>query len=319
MNPVVLIIGITGGSGAAFAKACQDKNWRVKALHRNPDKAKLKFAHQPGINWIKGDAMSAEDIAMAAKGSDIIFHGVNPPGYKNWRKLAIPMLDNSIKAAIAQKARLVMPGNVYNYGPDAMPLISENSPQNPITKKGSIRVEMEEMLQQAATRGAKVLIVRAGDFFGPDAAGSWFGQAIVKPGKKLKSVAYPGDPNIGHNWAYLPDLAATFCRLLERQDELTDFEVFHFGGHYFPRGITIADKTMEIARITGAPIKKMPWMMIQLASPFIALFKELLEMRYLWNEDLQLDNTKLCAFLGAEPHTAIIEALGETLTSLKCI
>jgi hypothetical protein len=45
----------------------------------------------------------------------------------------------------------------------------------------------------------------------------------------------------------------------------------------------------------------------------------MLEMRYLWTESLELDNEKLVAFLGREPHTPLDRALRETLQGLGCI
>lgn len=319
MNTTVLILGITGGIGRAFANACESKGWHIKALHRDPLSAKSTLPELSNIEWIVGDAMNMSKLKSAAKGSDIIFHGVNPPGYKKWRDLAIPMLKNSIAAAITSGARLAFPGNVYNFGPDSWPLINETSSQNPKTIKGQIRVEMEQMLAKAANNGAKSLIVRAGDFLGPYATGSWFAQGIIKPGKKLKSVVYPGIHDVGHSWAYLPDLANTFIQLLERDAELADFDVFHFRGHYFANGIDIAKETAGIAEISNAPVKSMPWIIIKLASPFVTMFRELLEMRYLWNEEVQLDNSKLVKFLGDEPHTPTKEALTRTLQSFNCL
>lgn len=319
MNTTVLILGVTGGIGHAFANACQRKGWQIMALHRNPSSAKSKLPELSSIEWFDGDAMSKSELIAAAEGADIIFHGVNPPGYKKWRELAIPMLENSIAAAIATGARLVFPGNAYNYGSDAWPLISEKSPQKPTTIKGQIRVEMEQLLASATSNGAKTLIVRAGDFFGPDAADSWFAQGIIKPGKKLKSVLYPGNHDVGHSWAYLPDLADTFVQLLEREADLTNFDAFHFKGHYFANGADIAKETAKIAGISNTPIKSMPWIIIKLASPFVTMFRELLEMRYLWNKDVQLDNSKILNFLGKEPHTPTREALTRTLQSFNCL
>ena len=319
MNKTVLVIGITGGIGGAFASVCLKRRWHVKALHRNPVSAKLENTHLTGVEWIEGDAMCAEDVVSAANGVDTIFHGANPPGYKNWRGLALPMLQNSIGAAVHHQIRLVFPGNVYNFGPGALPLVSENSPQNPETRKGTIRVEMEQILQEATLNGAKALIVRAGDFFGPGAKGSWFPQAMVKPGKKLKSIVYPGRHDVGHAWAYLPDLAETMVQLLERENALAPFEVFHFGGHYFPQGVSIARKTLSAAGLPDGPIRKMPWIILKLSSPLVSMFRELLEMRYLWEKELQLDSSKLVKFLGNEPHTKIEDALKNTLHSLRCL
>jgi nucleoside-diphosphate-sugar epimerase len=84
------------------------------------------------------------------------------------------MLDNTIAAARANGARIVLPGTVYNFGPDAFPDLREASPQNPVTAKGRIRVEMERRLREAASTEVGVLIVRAGDFFGPRPAAIGF-------------------------------------------------------------------------------------------------------------------------------------------------
>ena len=77
------------------------------------------------MQWIAGDAMQRDDVMAAAGGADVIVHGVNPPGYRNWRGLALPMLESSIAAAKASGARLVFPGTVYNFGPDAFPNLCE--------------------------------------------------------------------------------------------------------------------------------------------------------------------------------------------------
>ena len=65
------------------------------------------------------------------------------------------------------------------------------------------------MERRLAAAGVPVLIVRAGDFFGPGAGNNWFAQGLVKPGRPLASVTLPGDPGIGHQWAYVPDVAET--------------------------------------------------------------------------------------------------------------
>ena len=115
----------------------------------------------------------------------VVVHAANPPGYRNWKGLALPMLESSIAAAQAAGARLVLPGTVYNYGPDVLPLVAESAPQRPQTRKGAIRVAMEQRLQQASLTGLRVLILRAGDFFGAHAQNSWFSQGLVKPGRTL--------------------------------------------------------------------------------------------------------------------------------------
>jgi len=77
------------------------------------------------------------------RGVDAIVHAVNPPGYRNWGKLVLPMIDNSIAAAKAGRARILLPGTIYNYDPDAFPVLREESPQSATTHKGRIRIALE--------------------------------------------------------------------------------------------------------------------------------------------------------------------------------
>jgi nucleoside-diphosphate-sugar epimerase len=267
---------------------------------------------------VAGDAMNEADVVAAAAGVRLIFHGANPPGYRNWRGLAIPMLRNSIAAAQVCGARLIFPGNVYNFGPDAWPVVRETSPQHPSTRKGAVRVEMEQMLAAAAGAGVRSLVVRAGDFFGSHQPASWFAGVMVKPGAPLKAVTYPGDRAVGHAWAYLPDLAETIARLADIEASLAPAECVHFGGHWFERGGDIAEAIRRVAGKPELPIRHAPWPLIYLAAPFVTLFRELLEMRYLWRIPLRLDNAKLIALIGEEPHTPIDEALRKTLSDLGC-
>ncbi len=309
-----LVLGVTGGVGYEIARALIRRGWAIRALARKPAPARL-----PEAEWLTGDAMNAKDVAAAAIGASVIVHGVNPPGYKNWPKLVLPMLDNMIAAAAISGARVFLPGTVYNYGPETFPLLTEDAPQHPRTRKGAIRVEMERRLEAAVEQqGVRSLILRAGDFFGPVSGNSWFSQGLVTPGKPMKAITYPGRPNAGHAWAFLPDFGETAAALLDREGELADFERFHFRGHYFPHGVEIAE---EIRAANGGKgkIGFLPWPVLIALSPIVPLFRELAEMRYLWKETIELDNTKLVSFLGAEPHTALPEALNRTLAALGCL
>ena len=313
-----LVIGATGGIGGEVAAALVAHGWRVRALARSIAKA-LRQPAARGIDWIEGDAMNAADVADAAAEVDLIVHAANPPGYRDWDKLALPMLENTIAAARAAGARILFPGTIYNFGPDAFPVLREDSPQRPRTRKGAIRVAMERRLQEAAEAGVPVLIVRAGDFFGPRTGDNWFAQAVVKPGRPLGKIVAPGARGVGHAWAYLPDLAQTMVLLAERQPVLSGFAVFHFKGHWDADG---SEMTAAIRRVSGKPdlpVRRFPWALVWLASPFVTLFREMRELRYLWRTPIELDNAKLAATLGYEPHTPLDVAVARTLRGLGCL
>jgi nucleoside-diphosphate-sugar epimerase len=311
-----LVLGATGGIGGETAAALIRHGWKVIAMVRDPARRPVDANDLlRDVTWIKGDAMVAGDVLRAAQGAQVIVHAVNPPGYRDWAKLVLPMIDHSIAAAKAVGARIVLPGTIYNYGPDAYPDLREDSPQNPRTEKGQLRVELERRLQAASREGAPVLIVRYGDFFGPVSGGSWFSQGLVTPGKRLAAITYPGRKGAGHCWAYLPDAAETIARLLDRRDELDPFARFHFAGVWDEDGTAV---TGAIARVLGRPVKvrPLPWFLLRLAGLFQQTPREIAKMRYLWKEPLRLDNRKLVAFLGEEPHTALDDAVRVTLQAL---
>jgi nucleoside-diphosphate-sugar epimerase len=91
------------------------------------------------------------------------------------------------------------------------------------------------------------------------------------------------------------------------------YEVFHFRGHWFERGVGLAELVCRMRGVSPKRIKPFPWWLIKLASPFVDVFHEMLEMHYLWQVPLQLNNEKLRALIGAEPHTPIETALAATL------
>jgi nucleoside-diphosphate-sugar epimerase len=315
---VALVLGATGGIGGEVARQLRDSGWQVRALRRGLEQEAVR----DGIWWMRGDALNRADVMRAARGVCVIVHAVNPPGYRKWSELVLPMLDNTIAAAIAEHATIVLPGTVYNYGPDAFPVLTETSPQNPLTRKGAIRVKLERRLRAASGDGARVIIVRAGDFFGPKAGNSWFSQGLVKPGRPVHTIHLPGDPGVGHEWSYLPDVARTMVELLARRNALEPFDAFHMSGHWDADGTQMAAAIERIVTKHGGARPKrraFPWWLIRISSPFVATLRELLEMRDLWRRPVRMSNDRLRAVLGEEPHTPLDAAVEATLIGLGCL
>ncbi len=327
----VLVLGATGGIGGEVARQLRDRGWQVRALRRSPPPEAPAGAarwQSEGITWLRGDAMQRGDVLAAARGCAVIVHAVNPPGYRRWNELVLPMVDNTIAAAQAEGATVVLPGTVYNYGPEAFGALHEDAPQQPRTRKGAIRVELERRLRQATVehplqRGCRVIVVRAGDFFGPRASNNWFAQGLVRPGRPVAVVRNPAAPGTGHQWAYLPDVARTMALLLERRAGLPPFAAFHMAGHWDADGTQMAAAIQRVAaqHAGGAApqVRPFPWWLVALASPFAATLREMREMRYLWRQPVRLLGGRLRSVLGEEPHTPLDEAVHATLQGLGCL
>lgn len=310
-----LVLGATGGIGGETAAALARYGWTIRALSRRDRPA----GDLTSWEWVQGDASDRPSVIDAAEGVSAIVHAVNPPGYRNWDKLVLPMIDNTIHAAKASGARILLPGTIYNYGSDAFPVLREDSPQRATTHKGKIRIDLEKQLEDAAGEGVQSLIVRFGDFFGPKPGNNWFSQGIVKPGQPVRSISYPGTKGVGHDWAYLPDAGEVFAQLLEREAELGAFARYHFQGHWDADGTKIVAAIHRAVENPAIPVRPIPWFVFRLASPFNETMRELSATRPLWRRPIELDNTQLVAFLGDEPHTPWDEAVKTTLRGLGCV
>lgn len=315
-----LVLGVSGGIGGEVARQLSGAGWRVRALQRSV-RGNVNAGGPDGIESVQGDVMDRDAVMRAAQGCEVIVHAVNPPGYRRWADLVLPMIDNTLAAAQAERATVVLPGTVYNYGPEVLPLVAEDAPQQPRTRKGAIRVEMERRIQAATERDVRAIVVRAGDFFGPRVGNSWLAQGFLKPGQPLRTVREPGTPGAGHSWGYVPDVARTMLELIERRATLAPFARFHMAGHWDADGTQIAAAICRVAARHGLTVRRggFPWPLIYVAALFATTPREMLEMRYLWRETLELDNARLVATLGREPHTPLDAAVEATLAGLGCL
>lgn len=135
----------------------------------------------------------------------------------------------------------------------------------------------------------------------------------------MTSITNPGRKGIGHSWVYLPDAGEAFAELMDREDELADFERFHFRGHWDADGSEMIAAIRKAAGNEALPVRSLPWWLFRLASPFNETMRELSATRPLWRVPIELDNTKLVRFLGKEPHTPLDTAMETTLRGMGCI
>lgn len=318
MQSTVLILGARGRFGLAAARAFADAGWCVLGLIRPGAQVPAEAVTDHRIKWVTADLQDTAAVARAAPGACVVVHALNPIyTHKAWKAQAMPMTEAAIGIARTLNATLMFMGNIYNFGADMPAVLSEDTPQQAKTVKGQIRIAMEEKIHRS---GVRAIVIRAGDFFG-SGKGTWFDQAIVKDIQKGKFV-YPGHRDVATAWAYLPDLARTFAEVAARRDSLKIFEVFHFAG-YSITGQQWLDAIEPIAHTQGwvkpdasLQYSQLPWPVICIGAVFVPTWAALLEMRYLWNTAHALDNRKLVALLGTEPHTPLAQAAPMTLHDL---
>ncbi|MBU3739622.1 MAG: sugar nucleotide-binding protein [Rhodoferax sp.] len=314
MHRTVLILGARGRFGWAAAQAFAAAGWRVVAQVR-PGRAGRQT---PRVEWLGVDPTDVPELLRAVPRAAVVVHALNPPYVEAaWRTQAAAFLTAAIRISQALGARLMMPGNVYNFGIGMPPELSEDTPQCAHTPMGRVRVALEAQL---AASGVPAVVVRAGDFFG-SGQGSWFDRMLVRDLRRGR-VSWPSESGTATPWAYLPDLARTFVELAQREQDLPRFEVLHFAGHQLAREqwrevlTGVAREQAWLAPGDRLSERSLPWGLLRAVAPVSPPLRALTRMHYLHQRPHALVNARLVDRLGAEPHTPLRLAVRHALADL---
>lgn len=287
MTGTVLILGATGRFGRHAAQAFAAAGWQVRLFRRGKD-----------------------DLARAARGAEVIVNAWNPP-YPDWARQVPVLHDKVIRVARQTGATVLLPGNVYVFGPDAPGPWGATTPYLARNPLGRIRIAMESAYRAS---GVRTIVLRAGDFIDTEASGNWFDQVMIRALHKGQ-FRYPGDPEVDHAWAWLPDLARAAVALADRRDGLPDFADIPFAGY------TLSGRAMAglIGDALDRPVRaqKMPWWPVQLARPVWPMARHLIEMRYLWSLPHRLDGRDLDRLVPDLEYTPAGQALARALPLLS--
>lgn len=305
MDRKLVVLGINGHVGNAVARAFAAKGWQVTGFGRS------NRYPIPGVNFIKGDAEDVGAMRAAIGDAEVVFNGLNLP-YHEWDKGRKEAQTARVIEAMGTSGKtLLFPGNIYNYAP-TLCHVTPDQPQVPPTPRGAIRQRVEAMYREAAERGdMQVIILRAGDFFGPGSTGDWIDLIMLREATKGK-VATMGERGVGHSWAYLPDLAGAFEKLAWHRGELGRFDTFHFAGHF----VTPEEMGAAIAAAAPVPVKvsAFPRFTIGLMGLVSPMMREIAKMGYLWEHPMQLEDRRLDAILGPGFGTPFADAVAATVT-----
>lgn len=285
MEKTVLILGANGRFGRHAKSAFSWADWDVICFDRATNK-----------------------LPDAAWGADVIVNAWNP-AYPDWAKVIPKLTEQVIATAQETGATVIIPGNVYSFGESLPAVLTEDTPHAATKGLPLIRKQMEAAYREA---GVKTIVLRAGDFIDTEASGNWFDQIITAKLEKGK-IVYPGNPDIEHAWAYLPDLAQAAVALAEQAGTLETFTDAAFPGYT----LSGRDLTEALSEVLGDDLRltRMSWLPVQIASPFWKMGRHLLEMRYLWNRPHRIVSQNFAELVPDFQQTDLHEALEASLPS----
>jgi nucleoside-diphosphate-sugar epimerase len=305
----VTILGSNGHLGNAAMIAFRDAGWTVTGLGRSNRRP------VPGTRFLAGDADDRTVVEAAIADADVVVNALHLP-YHLWGDGAAERQLQVVLDAMGTSGKtLLFPGTIYNYRATDRTL-SPDLRQSGEKPRGLIRMNLEAMIRAAAEAGRiQAIIIRAGDFFGPGNRGEWFEQAMLMDQRKNR-LYHLGDLATRHSWAYLPDLGRAFVAVAERRKTLGAFENLHFSGHWVSHGQIMAATETAL----GRPMKlsPFPWWMIRMVGLVNPMLRDLVDMRYIWLNEMELVDPRLDALLGpgfTTPFEAAVKAIVDELSS----
>jgi len=316
VNGTTIVLGATGGFGGAVTRELLGRGRAVRALVRDPARAKRLFPPTSALELVHGDALDADILTRAAAGCGTIVHGVNYR-YDEWSLFMPRVTTNVIAAASAAQATILFPGNIFGLGAPGAAPFDETVIPSPNSRKGTLRVALEEALRRGAeTEACRILVLRGGAYFGPtvrnDIVNMIFARAAA--GKPMTMF---GNLDLPHQWAYTPDLARCAVDLLDRSDRLAAYEVVHFAGHVVPSQRAFLAMIAARAGYPGLAIRDVRWQMVEGLSVRQAGLRELLELRHIYEDSLILDDPRRRQLLPNFIETSVEQAVTETLASYR--
>lgn len=275
-----IVLGATGGMGSALVNELVDRGIAVTAFARNKNRLEKMFGHHEQIQVITGDVFNLKQLTDAVENMDVIFHAVNIP-YQEWAEKQPLLMANILKSAKRTGAKLALVDNIYAYGRSEGLPIDENHEKNPHTKKGKIRLRLEQMAKEAEV---PLFIAHFPDFYGPN--GNSLLNYTFESMVKNKRAMFIGNMELAREYIYIPDGAKAMVELALRNR--FEGENWNITGSGVITGKEIIDIAREYLgytkRVSTAGINVFRFLGI-----FDKFMSECKEMLYLTEEAVTLD------------------------------
>lgn len=305
----VIVLGATGSMGSALVNELVHRGLNVTAFSRSKNRLEKLYGNHDQIQVIEGDVFNLKQLSDAVENMDIIFHAINIP-YQEWAEKQPILMGNILKSAKNSGAKLAIVDNIYAYGRSEGALVDERQEKRPHTRKGKIRLKLEQMAKEA---NVPFFIAHFPDFYGPN-AGSTLLNYTFESMVKNKRAMFIGNQGLAREYIYIPDGAKAMVELAFRNS-------FDGGNWNIPgSGVITGKEIINIAREYLGYNKRVSTAGINLFR-FLGIFDKFMseykEMYYLTEEAVILDGKKVEKAIGCIPKTSYEKGIEVTLKSIE--
>ena len=287
-HPLHVILG-TGPVGCWTARSLVDRGLSVLAVNRS--------GRRPGLlpSEVEVTAADATDEGQLATAylADVVYQAMNPP-YDKWHEVFPSLQASALAAAARAGSRYVSVENLYMYNSTAV--MTEDSPQRPVSKKGELRRRMAEEVAAAHARGeVEAVPLRSADYYGPGVTGSALGDRVFPPLIAGKKAQVGGSATQPHSFAYIEDVGRAAAELGVRDEAVGRV---WFAPH--APAVTQGEMVAAICRELGLPpaVSVISPLMMRLAGLFVPGARETVEMLYEFTRPFVVDSSRIHGELG---------------------
>jgi nucleoside-diphosphate-sugar epimerase len=308
------ILGANGAVGQELAPVLAASGRPFRVVGRSIEKSKKLFSqYEPHVQFAQADLADAEQAATACQGVDTLFYVVGVPytDFGQHPRLSRIVIEAARRAGVR---RFVHLSTVYPYGSPRTATVDESHPREPVTFKGRMRKEQEDVVLAAhESEGMQTVILRPPDFYGPTSEQSYV-HSMFKAAMEGTRADVIGPIDAPHEFIFVPDLARTLVQLAETDGAYG--QAWNLGG---PGTIS----TRRFAELVFAQAGREPNLrvatkfLLRVMGLFNPFLREVLEMHYLWTNPVILDDRRIHALLPGVQKTPYEEGIRLTYERMK--
>jgi dihydroflavonol-4-reductase len=251
MKPRVLVTGATGLVGGAIVRCLLERRRAVRALVRNPDRARALFGSR--VEVVPGDLRDLESLRTACQGIGEIHHVAGAVDTHEHGDAEI--LDTNVEgtrrlltaARAAGVFGVVYTSSVAVYG-DRLPLgVAEDAPLRATGVYGISKLRAERLVREAVATGLRAMIVRPCIVYGP--GDRYFAPQAMQVAQ-LPLIPLPDGGRHLVDLVHSSDLAAAHLLVMEAGRPGEAYNVTDGGRH----------QAGELIRWTAGALHRSPWL-----------------------------------------------------------
>ncbi|MFP4509932.1 MAG: NAD-dependent epimerase/dehydratase family protein [Spirochaetaceae bacterium] len=302
------ILGSNGAVGTALAKALNVYTENIRLVSRAPRRA------NPGDELMSVNLLDATAVQKAVQGSEVVYVTIGFPGQgRQWAANWMSFIQNVLAAARENASRLVFFDNVLLYDPEHLGDMTESTPIRPITRKGTTRAKVAQIVMEAAEAASPhALIARSADLIAP--TGSLVVEMVYRRLAAGENARWIGSLDKPHSCTYVHDAARAVALLGNTPDAFG--RTWHLPTDQTP--ITGRDWVELFAREMGLTprVDLLKSKSLRLSGLFNAETRELADIAYLFDREYQFRSADFVERFSMEP-TPPAGAVNEIITAMR--